>query len=327
MYDINSLNIDGDLNKDYILSKITEYAIYCHYLGEKFRIGDVFSSPLRDKDEHPSFGIFKANNGTLMFKDLGTGESGDCFKFVKLMLNKRTYKSAMLEIYTELILNVNNKRSFNVNTTPKEKERADLGIQRGKFAKYDLDYWLQYNITEEILKKFDVNKCYKVYKKDEIIRYHNKNNPIYAYKIFNNFKIYMPLAEKGKKWLSNLTPFDIGGYKQLPAEGDLLIISKALKDVMFLYSIGIPAICPSSETANIPSNIIDKLKNRFKKIIIWYDNDEAGINAAKKMNKKYNIPYTYIPVEEKEKDLTDYCIMHGINKTKELIYEQTLSNN
>ncbi len=319
MYDITNLNKDGDLNKDYILSKTTEYAIYSHYLGGKFRIGDVFSSPLRDKDEHPSFGIFRANNGTLMFKDLGTGEAGDCFKFVQLLCNKRTYKSALLEVYTELILNENNRRSISLNTIPKEKEKADLGIQRGKFAKYDLDYWLQYNITEEILKEFDVSKCYKVYKKNEVIKYHNRNNPIYAYKIFNNFKIYMPLAEKGQKWLSNLTPFDIGGYKQLPAEGDLLIISKALKDVMFLYSIGIPAICPSSETAHIPSNIINKLKKRFKTIIVWYDNDEAGINAAKKINKKYNIPYKYIPIEYKEKDLTDFYVIQGLEKTKDLI--------
>lgn len=311
-----------DLNKEYILGNITEYAIYAHYLGGKFRVGDVFSSPLRDKDEHPSFGIFRANNGTLLFKDLSTGESGDCFKLVRLMRNKRSFKSVLLEIYTELIENANNKRTISLNTTPPEKKRSNIGIQRGKFAKYDLEYWSQYNITEEILHKFEVTKVYKVYNDDKVIRYHNRNNPIYAYKVFNNFKIYMPLAEKGQKWLSNLSLFDIGGYKQLPAEGDLLIISKAMKDVMFLYSIGIPAVCPSSETSHIPENVINKLKRRFKKIIVWYDNDEPGINAAKKISKKYNIPYTHIPIEYKEKDLTDFIVLHGLDKTKELINEK-----
>ena len=88
---------------------------------------------------------------------------------------------------------------------------------------------------------------------------------------------------------------------------------------MFLYSIGIHAVSPSSESASIPESIINKLKSRFKTVIIWYDNDSAGIESAKRLNKKYDIPYTNIPIEYKEKDLTDFYVEYGMNKTKTLI--------
>ena len=63
------------LNKSNILSSISEYSIFCNYIGYKFRVGEKFNSPFR-KDRNPSFGIFKAKNGSLLYKDLATGDSG-----------------------------------------------------------------------------------------------------------------------------------------------------------------------------------------------------------------------------------------------------------
>lgn len=37
---------------DYILSKVTEYDIYAHYLGQ-FKVGAIYNSPFR-KDKNPS---------------------------------------------------------------------------------------------------------------------------------------------------------------------------------------------------------------------------------------------------------------------------------
>lgn len=313
MYNISSQE-DKMITKEIILNEIDEYNIYAFYLNKSFKVGTIFSSPFR-KDKHPSFGIFRANNGTLLFKDLGTGESGDCFKFVKLLKNKKTIKQTLTDIYIDIILT-----NSNPNLVLKENTiKYDIGIQKGKFADYDLKYWEQFNITEDILKKFNVSKAYKIYNNDDIIRYHRKDNPIYAYQINNNYKIYMPLAEKKYKWISNTTIDDIAGYDQLPESGDILIISKAVKDVMFWYSIGYSAICPSSEGAMISEYYINILKKRFKTIIIWYDNDEPGINFAKKMQDKYGFDYKIIPLTYKEKDLTDFCAEHGIETTKKLI--------
>lgn len=310
MYDLNSIT------KKEILNKIDEYNIYAFYLNRPFKVGEPFSSPFRT-DKNPSFGIFRANNGNLLFKDLGTGESGDCFKFVKILKNKKTIEQTILDIYFDILLTNKNPE---LPIKEEKKEKYDIQIHKGKFADYDLKYWSQYNITEKILKLFEVYKAYKVYHNNEIIRYHRKNNPIYAYKINQSYRIYMPLSpERRYKWLGNLTNEDLGGYKQLPKKGDILIISKALKDVMLWYSLGYPAVCPQSEGTLISEEYMNDLKSRFNKIIIWYDNDEAGINFAKKMQEKYVIPYRIIPTSYKEKDLTDFCATYGIEKTEKLI--------
>lgn len=91
---------------------------------------------------------------------------------------------------------------------------------------------------------------------------------MYAYKVYNNFKIYRPLADKYHKWRNNLTEYDIQGYKQLPEKGDILIITKSLKDVMCLCKMGIPAVSPASESTFIPNIALEELKKRFKRIII-----------------------------------------------------------
>lgn len=50
----------------------------------------------------------------------------------------------------------------------------------------------------------------------------------------------------------------------LPESGDILIITKALKDVMVLYEYGIPAIAPCSENLFITEAQYNHLKERFK---------------------------------------------------------------
>ena len=57
---------------------------------------------------------------------------------------------------------------------------------------------------------------------------------MYAYKVYNNFKIYRPLADKYTKWRKNLTDYDIQGYEQLPQKGDILFITK-LFNIIIMY--------------------------------------------------------------------------------------------
>ena len=78
---IASRDSQTTLKKENILNKISEYDIFSYYIDEKFKINQTFSSPLRNKDMNPSFGVFQASNG-LRFKDLKTGQHGDCFQFI-----------------------------------------------------------------------------------------------------------------------------------------------------------------------------------------------------------------------------------------------------
>ena len=61
----------------------------------------------------------------------------------------------------------------------------------------------------------------------------------------------------------------IGQNVQLPKDGgDLLIIQKSMKDVMCMYELGIIAIAPNSENLFLNDNQLEKVKNKFKRIIV-----------------------------------------------------------
>jgi len=109
----------------------------------------------------------------------------------------------------------------------------------------------------------------------------------------------------------------IQGAKQLPKEGELVVITKSLKDVMSLYEFGITAIAPNSENLFLTENQYIKLSNKFKEIYLLYDRDLPGVKAANKIRKQFkNIQVLLMP---KVKDFTDYVKKYGVLKTLNLV--------
>jgi hypothetical protein len=64
---------------------------------------------------------------------------------------------------------------------------------------------------------------------------------------------------------------------------------------------------------------MNNLNKRFDKIYVLYDNDVAGINGSNKMVENYKVKQIFIPKETKCKDISDYCKIHKLEKTKELV--------
>lgn len=309
------------ITEDSILARTTEYDIFAYYIGYNFVIGSKFNSPLR-KDKSPSFGIFISNRSNrLLFKDLSTGQSGNCFKFVQLLLHLSSYKEALKKINEDLNLNFMNPSTKGIYVKNHFKaSKTKISVRIRPFTKYDLEYWQSYNITEEILNKFNVYSISNVWVNDTMLPIKSTAQmPMYAYQVYNKFKIYRPFADKANKWLSNCTQLDLQGYAQLPEKGNLLIITKSLKDVMVLYSLGYTAIAANSENTIIPNKIIRDLKNRFTDIIIFFDNDETGILGAAKLKELYEIPYVYIPQELNIKDISDYIQINKTEKTTQIL--------
>ena len=54
----------------------------------------------------------------------------------------------------------------------------------------------------------------------------------------------------------------------MPQNGEYLCLTKSLKDVMTLYSLGIPAIAPMSETCFLTDSQYSKVIKRFDKVIL-----------------------------------------------------------
>ena len=321
MYDKEKAKL-SDITLDWILSRVTEYDIYAHYLGQ-FKVGMIYNSPFR-KDKNPSFGIFYSKRTKqLLFKDHGTGDCGNVIKFVSLYTGITNYNDILLDIVDKLQITSNTKLvSSKQYIAPTE---TVIGIVRQDFTAEDINYWSQFNICINTLKKFNVNSI-KYYLCNGIVKgIYKKENPMYAYKVYNNFKIYRPLADKYTKWRNNLGQYDIQGFKQLPKTDNLLIITKSLKDVMCLYEMGISAISPASESTFIPDDVLDNLKKRFKHILICFDRDTAGIKYLRKISLKTGLKPLLVHKKWKAKDISDAIKLNGFENIKNWLYE-TIKN-
>ena len=319
MYDKRRVKTPTNITLDYILSKVTEYDIYTHYLGQ-FKVGAIYNSPFR-KDNNPSFGIYYSKRTKqLLFKDHGTGECGNIVKFVSLYTGLTNYNDILQDIVDKLNITTSTKLDSSKQYIPSSE--TVIGVVRQNFTLTDINYWSQFNISTTTLKKFGVSSI-KYYLCNGIVKgIYKDTNPMYAYKVYNHFKIYRPLADKYTKWRNNLTENDIQGFKQLPKTGDVLIITKSMKDVMCLYEMGISAISPSSESTFIPNKVLEQLKKRFKRIIILFDRDEAGVKYLRKMSLKTGLEGMLVHKKFKAKDISDAVKLNGFETIKNWLYEE-----
>lgn len=306
-----------------LLDLLDDYTIYSYYIGN-FQVNKLYNSPLRSDDKNPSFAIFKGKNGDLLFKDHGNGESGNALKFIKLInrLNtKDQLESELLKIIKRT--NPNNipvKRNFEIKS-----HDTEIQIARQPFTDIDKQYWSQYGITINTLKKFNVFSIKYFLCNGTLRARYSKSSPMYAYKVFNHFKIYRPYETKLKKWRTNLKINDIQGLAELPPKGGhILIITKSLKDVMVLYEMGYFAISASSETVFIPEDLLEDLKHKWSHIYILYDRDATGMLKAREYSKKYKIDAFFINKKFKSKDISDCVKNNGMDNTR-LWLENTIN--
>ena len=289
-----------------LLDKLDDYDIYSYYVGQ-FKIGKLFNSPLRSDDKNPSFAIFKGMNGKLFFKDHGSGEGGNAIKFVKLYKGIQTrdeLERELLRIVRKMNPNSGNAirtYSYSVDSGP-----TDIGIVRQPFTDVDKQYWKQFHISLDTLKKFQVFSI-KYFLCNRVVRgTYKENSPMYAYKVDDKFKIYRPLASKYTKWRTNLTNRNVQGLSEIPKEGgNLLIITKSLKDVMCLYEMGFNAIAASSETTFIPDDVLQSLRSKWKHIVILYDRDKTGMLESRKYSRQYKLDAIFVHKKFKAKDISD----------------------
>ena len=300
-----------------LLLMLSDESIYTYYLG-KIKIGKLIRSPLRDNDKNPSFAIFRGKNGALFFKDHGSGEGGNSIQFIKVLRHIQTREELEKELL-RIIRRTNPLMQIRCTTVVKtEPNYTNIGIVRQPFTKIDKQYWNQFHISHETLNKFQVFSI-KYFLCNGVVRgTYKETNPMYAYKVFDRFKIYRPLASKYTKWRTNLTNRHVQGLAELPKDGgNLLIITKSLKDVMCLSEMGFYAIAASSETTFIPNDILKKLKSKWKHILILYDRDKTGMLESRKYSKEYKFDAFFVNKKFNSKDISDAIKNNSFKIVKE----------
>lgn len=308
------------LSEEEIYKKVSQEEIYRYYIGDYY-VNSVMSAPYRE-DKNPSFVLYYGDNSNLLWFDFGRNKSGGLIKLLTLMFNIN-YRQALEEIDSSLNLGILNKPKNNIIRFPEYENKirkvkeTKLSVIKQPFNNIDKEYWFKGGISKKTLEIFEVSSTDKVFINGRPIWKYVENNPIYSWEEKGKLKCYRPLnKDKKGKWITDCKQSIIQGYTQLPETGDLLVITKSLKDVMVYYEINIPAIAPQGEYIIISEEVINDFKKRFKKIITNFDNDEAGINLSKEYKKLYNIDYFLL---QDYKDPFEYSCNLGLKKLKKLI--------
>ena len=336
--------------------------VFSHFLGFGVNLHRNFRSPFYD-DKRASCHIFyDRKSSSYKFYDHGdTTYSGDCFWFVATMrgLNLKTdFPEVLKVIIQELgLYSLYGGEEYYRHAAPtykspvisgpktditKNTEERSYSFEIQPFDDGLLNYWAHYGIHEDTLRLFRVRslKRYESVsaegKKFEL--YGSPTEPMFAY-IGNSYvKIYRPHSPKIRFLYGGRMPDTYCfGMEQIPTKGDMLFITGGEKDVLSLYAHGFNAICFNSETAQIPTNIIESLQLRFRHIIFLYDADETGVRESHRQAEllaEYKVLNLSLPLSgtKSEKDISDFFALgNGAKELKELLakmftdlYSQTM---
>lgn len=313
------------ITKEFLLSKNNEETYMTYYLGIPVRKG-LFKSPLRS-DNHVTCSFFRGKSQNLYFKDFA---SGKCLTFEGVVMEKFgcDYHTALRIVAKDFgyINDAPRKQAIKIQPKFEGEKETFIQIEMKDFSEAELKWWGSFGITKDILGKFKVYSCKTVFLNSNIYAQSAQHSPIYGYYFgkrenIEQWRIYMP-KRKEFRFIGNVPTKTIQGYKQLPKSGKLLVITKSMKDVMCLYSLGIPSIAPNSETQFVSEKVLEELKQRFEHIVLLYDNDLTGIRFTNKIRKQYpELIVSIIPRKTGAKDISDYYHAYGRKKTQELIKE------
>jgi 5S rRNA maturation endonuclease (ribonuclease M5) len=302
------------ISKESILQQISENDIFIKYLGIPIT-NQQHKSPFRE-DKNPSC-KFYYNGSKWKWRDIGRNINEDCFGIV-MMRYGLSLDQALQKIVSEFNLKIEDSSLKTKDVGLINTYRSVIEIKIRDWDLKDKNYWTQFGITCKTLNLFKTFPI-KISWIDNKINFIDTENSLgYAY-CFPDYsiKLYYPIVkDKTKKFRGNSSY--IQGYNVLPETGDILFITKSQKDNMCLYELGYNAISPQSESNKISSELIIELKQRFKKVILFFDNDETGKLQSELKSEFLDIEYILIP-DGYPKDISDFIKKYDKDNAIELI--------
>lgn len=325
-------DIKEPLTLENVLSKVSEYDIFKAYCPNFKEVDKKFVAELNrsKKEDYPSANI-TYYKGKLWYKDFGNSDKAmDCFSYIQAKYNL-SFVQALSTVNLDFNLGLQSyevhRPSLNYIGLPdikffiKEKESTIIRPKFRQWLKRDVEYWaVEFSILKPTLELYGVKPVQWYLLNDKFIQCENL---AYSYLInkekgVNYYKIYSPLS-KSFKWITNCKSNQYQGLNQLKQSGELLIITKSLKDVMELYQLGYSSIAPANEAVGIDEDFMQSMKSRFNEVILLYDNDDAGIKGANRISLQHDIRSVIIPYEYGTKDLSDTIKLYGADKGREIM--------
>lgn len=315
------------ITKDFIFSKINQETIMEYYTGLSVNSKKLMLSPFRS-DNHVTVAFYKSKSGVLYLHDFATNEHINCFNAVMRLFNCNYYQALDIIAKDFGLIEGDHPKISQIKKVAelKESESSKIQVQIKDYTENELKWWKSFGISRKTLKKYHVFSLQHVFLNGELKFTSSLQCPIYGYYFGKDknseekWKIYFPMRTEFR-FLNNTNKKLLQGYKQLPKTGDLLVISKSMKDIMAMYEFNIPAVAPNSETLFINDKQLEEFKQRFKHILVIYDNDKTGLHNIWLIRKQHpELNYFYMPWYL-SKDFTDSIKLVGVENMKDYINE------
>lgn len=318
-------SFNRNITKEKLLQHYSQETYLEYYLGIPVKKG-LFLSPLR-QDKTPTCSFYVNKSGDIIFKDFNGSFSGN-FVNVVMFLKGCSYHKALQQIAIDFNIikgeGIKNKSIKASSTKFEDSGPSKIQITQKEFSEVELEWWKKFNISKSILEKFQVYSCKNVFlngayfatSSDQIMIFGYYGNKLNGLELW---RCYFP-QRSDYRFISNWSKNKIQGWKQLCKSGKVVVITKSMKDVMCLYSFGIPAIAPNSEHLFLTDSMLTKLKDRFNHIIVLYDNDLTGLANMRKWKKEHpELLYTWIPRKYHAKDFSDLVAAYGPKKVNSFL--------
>lgn len=254
----------GSLNKNYVLSKVSQVTIFSTYLNLSDSVvqycidtGELILSPIR-YDNNPTCGFKYDNKGKLKFRDFNGFFWGDCFDLVAMVMSSMykkhiniSDKQDFIKVLRHITLmfkdifygqdkDINLVTDINTSIINLRNTKPNIELVIRDWVEDDRLLWVKSGINLQDLNLEFIYPIDQYYINRNVNPdpkyYYNPLDPCYAYVLgqdktgIYNIKLYFPKREKGfTRFITNSNHLE--GIHTLDRDDyDIIIITKSTKD-------------------------------------------------------------------------------------------------
>jgi hypothetical protein len=313
-----NFNFDEIQNSENLLKRYSEEDIM-ERMGVPIT-EERFKSPYRN-DNKPTCSLWRApGNDKLYYMDWALfSDPIDVYDLYMHVYNVSTFNEALTGIWEMMSEDVSSRtvqqRISEIRSKSSNETKVTAGPRPWRIE--DIKWWSSFGISKYTLIHFDVQPIQSAFLGHDLIYNYIPDavKPGYLYTFPGSIKVYFPHRKYNRFYHDSGKT--VQGWTQLPAEGEFVVITKSMKDVMLLYELGVPAVAPMSESILLDQDSVVSLKKRFAYVVVLMDNDHAGIVAL----RKYKAQGLRILMLSRfwSKDISDFYLKYGISKTSRLV--------
>lgn len=332
----------GFISKDKLLEYVTQEDIFQLVFGFKPVELEYITSPFREDNNPGCWFEIDLNTNKLRFTDFadtrvinGVKMSNiDCFDSVMVYFGLPNFYKTLEFIKARLIDGKSVKHDIvhKIYKKPKKKvkKRVKILMNTRDFIIKDKIFWEnRYGISKQNLiddKVFPIKK-FKLFDTKTGDHMFRTDDIAYAYTEFEsgNKKIYRPKKKGSRRFITNCSAEDVGGMNTSIKSGRLLIITKSYKDYRVLRNLGLNVRWLQNEGMFPTGDAFWNLITSFDKVVVFFDNDEAGIKASYDLVELINFTEInkasslYLPTDLLSKGISDPSDLVHKRNQQELI--------